>query len=68
MRGLRDTEPYAVEMADGRTIFYDANRAYIWRGRLVFYVGLWRMVGAIERGQWVRVAEGVGPDDLRHNE
>ena len=63
----RQLESYAVEMQDGQVIFFEATRAHICRGRLVFRVGL-RLVGAVERGEWTRFVAGLTPGDLRDND
>ena len=68
MNILNKLTSYAVEVENGQVRFIEANRVRIWRGRLVFRSGLFRLVGAVERGQWVRVIEGLIPDDLRGNE
>ena len=63
----RQPESYAVRMQDGTVVFYEAKRAHIWRGRLLFFDGL-RLVGAVERGEWIRFMAGLTLADLRGNE
>ncbi len=63
----RQLESYAVEMQDGVVVFFEAVRVHIWRGRLLFRVGL-RLVGAVERGEWARFVVGLTPGDLRQND
>ena len=65
---LKQLESFAVEVEGGQVRFIEANRVRIVRGRLVFLVGLWHIVGAVEAGHWVRMVEGLTPADLRGNE
>jgi len=57
-------ESFAVEMANGPFRFFEANRVCVRRGRLIFVIGLWRVAGIVERGQWRRVIEGVTREDI----
>ena len=56
-------ESYAVEMRDGLVVFYSARWFIIWRGRLIFWDRL-RKVGAVEKGEWIRVLRGLSEDDI----
>ena len=61
---LNNLISFAVQTEAGPERFFEANRVRVRRGRLVFLVGLWRVVGIVERGHWLRVMAGIAPEDI----
>ena len=62
---FKEIDSFAVETQDGTLVFFAANRYRVDRGgRLQFRAGWFRLVGTVEKGEWVRVQAGLSERDF----
>jgi len=58
---------FGILSANGDRWFASANRVKIRRGRLIFLVGLWRIVAVANEGTWINTAEGIESEGIGDN-